>query len=223
MATPREYRDSVIGKRFDEDGVFGAQCVDAFKHFCRTVLDFNISSETICAGTGYATSIWDNYESLGLDKYFDKVPSNNMVEGDWTIWSIGSKECPDSHIAMFLKDMQNGKGLFLGQNQMNKKEYTECPISYHGVRGGLRPKIYHQKQYINIDADIVKRNFYDKDTNKLKGQLSPKKFGGLSYDLLGVDGQFAIIPSVDFGVVKIKITSKTPITNTPQHKHGNWS
>ena len=143
MATPHEYYLSVIYKSFDEDGIYGTQCVDGFRHFCRTVLGYNIKG-ALCNPTGYAHSIWDNYESLGLNKYFDKVPSNQMVDGDWAIWAKGSRTCPDSHVAMFRKDNGNGTGIFLGQNQYGSKVYTQQNFSYDGIRGALRPKIYHQ-------------------------------------------------------------------------------
>ena len=133
----------VKGKKFDEDGVYGCQCVDGFKHFCRTELGLQLGS--ICYPTGYATSIWDNFEDLGLDKYFDKVASDQMVDGDWTIWSYDKKNrsCPYSHVAMFRKDNGNGTGIFLGQNQNGHPEFTQVNIYYDGVRGGLRPKIFH--------------------------------------------------------------------------------
>ena len=140
--TPHEYYLEVIGKRFDEDGVYGCQCVDGFKHFCRTQLGLILGS--ICNPTGYATSIWDNYEKLGLDKYFDKVDANNLVDGDWAIWGMNAKpSCPYSHVAMFRLDNGNGTGIFLGQNQFGHPEYTQVNIYYNGLRGGLRPKIYH--------------------------------------------------------------------------------
>ena len=151
MATPHEYYLQVIYKRFDEDGVYGAQCVDGFKHFCRTQLGFNISHKSICNPTGYATSIWDNFYTLGLDKYFDKVPANQMVDGDWAIWGIGARSCPKSHIAMFRLDNKNGTGIFLGQNQLGHPEFTQVNIYYDGLRGGLRPKIYHQAQCEKVD------------------------------------------------------------------------
>lgn len=143
--TPHGYYEEVIGKRFDEDGVYGCQCVDGFKHWLRTQVGLNLGKKSICYPTNYATSIWDNFEELGFDKYFDKVPSNQMVDGDWTIWSMGSRSCPTSHVAMFRKDNGNGTGVFLGQNQLNHPEYTQINIYYDGVRGGLRPKIYHEE------------------------------------------------------------------------------
>ena len=111
MATPHEYYTKVNGKAFDEDGVYGAQCVDGFKHFCRTVLGYNISHQAICNPSGYAYSIWDNFDKLGLGKYFDKVAPNKMQDGDWAIWNKCSA-CPSSHIAMFRKDNGNGTGVF---------------------------------------------------------------------------------------------------------------
>lgn len=151
MATPHEYYLQVIYKRFDEDGVYGCQCVDGFKHFCRTQLGFNISHKSICNPTGYATSIWDNFYTLGLDKYFDKVAPNKMVDGDWAVWGMNSKSCKFSHIAMFRLDNKNGTGIFLGQNQLNHPEFTQVNIYYDGLRGGLRPKIYHQAQGEKVD------------------------------------------------------------------------
>lgn len=151
MASPHEYYLQVINKRFDEDGVYGCQCVDGFKHFCRTQLGFNISHKSICNPTGYATSIWDNFYTLGLDKYFDKVAPNKMVDGDWAVWGMNSKSCKFSHIAMFRLDNKNGTGIFLGQNQLNHPEFTQVNIYYDGLRGGLRPKIYHQAHGEKVD------------------------------------------------------------------------
>ena len=151
MASPHEYYLQVINKRFDEDGVYGCQCVDGFKHFCRTQLGFNISHKSICNPTGYATSIWDNFDKLGLGKYFDKVAPNQMVDGDWAIWKMSAKSCPKSHIAMFRLDNKNGTGIFLGQNQLGHPEFTQVNIYYDGLRGGLRPKIYHQSKGEKVD------------------------------------------------------------------------
>lgn len=194
MATAHEYYLSVINKSYDEDRTFGIQCVDGFKHFCRTVLGLNLG--TICNPTGLAHSIWDNFESLGLNKYFDKVPSNQMVDGDWAIWAKNSRPCPSSHIAMFRKDNGNGTGVFLGQNQIGGPGYNQINISYSGIRGALRPKIYHQNSsqtqntstsdQILVKGSKVKLNGIFK-VDILKSPLSSNLFGcskltGNSYD-----------------------------------------
>lgn len=143
--TPQQYYNEVIGKSFDEDGVYGCQCVDAFKHWLRTQVGLNLGKKSICYPTNHATSIWDNFEELGLNKYFDKVRADSMVDGDWAIWGMKSRSCPYSHVAMFRKDAGNNLGIFLGQNQSGHPEFTQQRIYYDGLRGGLRPKIYHEE------------------------------------------------------------------------------
>ena len=219
--TAHQYYLSVINKRFDEDGAWGVQCVDGFKHFCRTVVGYNISKLSICSPTGYATSIWDNFEKLGLNKYFDKVPSNQMVDGDWAIWQTGSKPCPSSHVAMFRKDNGNGTGIFLGQNQAGRREYTQINISYSGVRGGLRPKCYHTpapqpkpkdtRNFVNLPPTVDSWKVYNVGVapvkKNAKATLNPKKFGGLSYYVYEYrdNGTTAVIQTANFGRVKIYI------------------
>lgn len=163
MLKPEDYINQNLGKGYDEDKAYGVQCVDGFKHFCKNVLGFNVSKSTICSPTNLATSIWDNFESCDFDKYFDKVPSNQMAEGDWTIWSKGSTDCPDSHIAMFIKDNKNGTGQFFGQNQYGIRAYTKRNLKYNGCRGAFRPKIYHQdsnkiNNSINVADQILYKN-----------------------------------------------------------------
>lgn len=228
MPTPHEYYLQVIGKAFDEDGSYGAQCVDGFKHFCRTQLGLNLSS--ICYGgnpTGYAYRIWYNFEELGLGNYFDKVPANQMVDGDWAIWNYGATpSCPYSHVAMFRLDNGNNTGIFLGQNQMGHPEYTQVNIYYNGLLGGLRPKIYHQQpvvktKYINLPEWIEERNIYNSNKEQF-ATLKPKKFGGLSYKLYLQDGEFGEIETIDYGRCYVKITDSTPITDVPTYEHGNY-
>ena len=153
MATPHQFFLSVINKGFDEG--YGYQCVAGFKEFCKEVLGVNYFGKSMCYGgnpSGYAYRIWYNFDSLGLGKYFDKVAPNKMVDGDWAIWNYGSKPCPYSHIAMFRKDNGNGTGIFLGQNQgCNGGKFSQINISYSGLLGGLRPKVYHQQQGEKVD------------------------------------------------------------------------
>ena len=233
MPTPHEFYLQVIGKAFDEDGAYGVQCVDGFKAFCRLVLGWNIGKKSICSPTGYATSIWDNFERLGFNKYFDKVAPNQMVDGDWAIWQKGSRPCPYSHVAMFRKDNGNGTGVFLGQNQNGARAFNQVNISYSGLRGALRPKIYHQatghKNYVNLPPQYDKWAFYNLNSAPVKknaiGNLNPKKFGGLSYYIYSYrdNRTTAEIQTVQFGRVKIYIHN-TPATITYDrylYKNGN--
>ena len=233
MPTPHEFYLQVIGKAFDEDGAYGVQCVDGFKAFCRIVLGWNIGKKSICSPTGYATSIWDNFEKLGLNKYFDKVPANQMVDGDWAIWQKGSRPCPYSHVAMFRKDNGNGTGVFLGQNQNGSRAFNQVNISYSGLRGAFRPKIYHQatghKNYVNLPPQYDSWAFYNLNSAPVKknaiGNLNPKKFGGLSYYVYSYrdNRTTAEIQTIQFGRVKIYIKNTPAIITYDRYlyKNGN--
>ena len=176
-----QYYEEVIGKGFDEDGVYGVQCVDGFKHFCRTQLGYNISHSSICNPTGFATSIWDNFDKLGLGQFFDKVPSNQMVDGDWAIWSYdkNNRSCPYSHVAMFRRDNGDGTGVFLGQNQSGVRAYTQRNIYYDGLRGGMRPKIYHQSAVTPNVGKNEKINQIEVKVEKLRVRTSASLNGNI--------------------------------------------
>ena len=242
MATPHEFYLSVINKGFDTDG-YGYQCVAGFKVFCKQVLGLNFYHKSICYGgnpSGYAYRIWYNFDSLGLGKYFEKVAPNKMVDGDWAIWNWGSRPCPYSHIAMFRKDNGNGTGIFLGQNQsVNGARFSQVNISYSGLLGALRPKIYHQnkpkpqpsdtRNFVNLPPSISSWRFYNINSKPIKknaiGTLNPKKFRGLSYYVYRYldNGTTAEIQTVQFGRVKIYIKD-TPASITIgyyKYKQGN--
>ena len=235
MPTPHEFYLSVINKGFDTDGL-GFQCVAGFKVWCKQLLGINYYGKSICSPTKYATSIWDNFEKLGLNKYFDKVPANQMVDGDWAIWKYGrgNNSCPYSHIAMFRRDNGNGTGVFLGQNQsVNGARFSQVNISYAGLLGGLRPKIYHQetghKNYVNLPPQYDSWAFYNLNSAPVKknaiGHLNPKKFGGLSYYIYSYrdNRTTAEIQTIQFGRVKIYIHNTPAVITYDRYLYKNGS
>ena len=76
-------------------------------------------------------------------------------------------------------------------------------------------------KFINIPPTIEERNIYDKNKKQF-ATLKPKKFGGLSYKIYSIDGEFVEIQTVNFGRCYVKKTDKTPITETPTYEHGNY-
>lgn len=241
MSKPHDYYLKVNGKGFDEDGAYGIQCVDGFKHFCRTELGFNISHKSICQPSGYAYSIWDNFDSLGLGNYFEKVYScENLQDGDWVIFNKGSKSCKDSHIAMFRQNNGNGTGIFLGQNQNGHREYTQVNLYLSGIRGALRPKIYinsnntnnsnnSNKQYINLKPSVSSWRVYPLEKSPVKGNekgfLNPQKFGGLTYYIYAFhdNNTTAEIQTSNFGRGKIWINdTNCYISNNPSFEYGEY-
>ena len=216
MLTPTEFYNKHFNRAYDIDGAYGAQCVDAFKLF--TLEQYGISNYD-CTN-GYASGLWIYRKDKPYYEHFIEVDINDMKNGDWVFWNNGSRDCPDSHVAMYY----NGK--FFSQNQAGIRAFTLIDISLDGVLGVLRPKIYntYEKQYINIPGWIDARNIYNVNTFEISGQLKPKKFGGLTYEILNFvdDLIYAEIETRDFGRCLVRITDSTPITNSPLYTHGNF-
>lgn len=225
--TPEQYRNEVIGKGYDEDGSFGVQCVDGFLNWCRTQIGVRFPGGICYGGThgNYAYRIWYNFDDLGLGNWFDKVPANEMVDGDWAIWNWNSTpHCPYSHIAMFRRDL-GAKGLFLGQNQEGVSFYTEKGISYNGLLGALRPKIYHEQPTPPKPIKLKYRSHIQKDgwqEWKRDGEVSgttgeKKRLEAIQIDFnkeVYAKAHIQTLGWVDYG----KITKDTVIGTTGKQK-----
>ena len=220
--TAKEFVNSTIGRAIDIDGAYGVQCVDLFKYF--TKVNYGIYNYT--TGNGWASGLWINRKSKPYYKYFVDANVNSLQNGDWVIWGNGSKDCPNSHVAMFYN------GSFFGQNQWGKRYASLSKISLSGVIGVLRPKMYIQptpkptkKKYVNLPANIDTWRYYNVNGTPVKqnakGFLRPRKYGGLSYIIRGYkDGNnCVVINTKNFGQVKIFIAN-TPatLTDSPKYK-----
>lgn len=110
--TPQDFYNQYHDKAIDYDGVYGVQCVDGWKVFCRWV-----GAPVISSGNNYASGFWLNRFKNGLGKYYDFVTDKSKVKkGDWCVWNNGSS-CPSSHIAMYWGPYGSGKAYFFGQRQ----------------------------------------------------------------------------------------------------------
>lgn len=130
MATPTEFKNSVIGKGFNEG--YGYQCVAAFKEFM-----YSLSGKYVAAAgggaKGYATQ-QAQIEPLGFKWYNGTA---GLKDGDWAIWTNGQY----GHVAMKLGDK------WLSQNQYAADPNAGNPfnlasISTNGIAGYYRPNIY---------------------------------------------------------------------------------
>lgn len=130
--TAKAFYNQQVGKAVDIDYTAGVQCVDLFKIF--TKVNYNVWQYN--CGNGYANGLWLNRKSKPYYKYFDEVSVNNLQDGDWCFWDKGSRDCPDSHVAMYYQ------GKFFGQNQAGVKAATLINIDKQGILGVLRPKMY---------------------------------------------------------------------------------
>lgn len=110
MPSYQDFKNAVLGKGFDIDGYYGAQCWDGYAYYCK----FMGVPYANCTVTGYAEDIWTQRKTNGILNYFDEV--SEMEAGDVAVFKK-SPFTPDTHIAIFDSDAGNGYGNFLGQNQ----------------------------------------------------------------------------------------------------------
>ena len=127
------------GNAYDIDHTSGVQCVDGIKKFN---VDVYGTYDFTC-GNGWAYGLWTNYGTNGVEKYFKQYPYSEAKKGDWIIWNKGSKQCPNSHVAMYIEKAGKGKVKAYGQSQGAKnKAFSFSDISEDGILGVLRPNIY---------------------------------------------------------------------------------
>lgn len=108
MITPEQWEGMTIGKTYDIDKAYGAQCWDYFAYFVKY---FNLPVSTYCGLTGYVCDLWRLKDKNGYGEYFDFInPDEELQNGDWCFWDKGSSHAA-SHVAMYFDGME------LGQNQ----------------------------------------------------------------------------------------------------------
>lgn len=112
MVSYNEYYNTRIGKAYNVDGYYGAQCWDGYADYCR-YLGYPFAN---CSVTGFVQDIWNYRHSNGTLNNFVEV--SVMQPGDVAVFKR-HPNTPYSHIAIFHGDAGGGYGWFLGQNQAN--------------------------------------------------------------------------------------------------------
>lgn len=154
--TPQDYRNEVLGQRFDIDGYYGAQCWDGYAHYMQN-LGYGYAH---CTSSGYVRDVWNNRTSNGMHDSCEVVTI--MQQGDVAVFGV-TAETPYSHIAIFMRDNGNGTGVFLGQNQGGTNgAYNEVTFSYSGILGAFRPKCF---------LDLFKKEEYVPETGSVLNEI----------------------------------------------------
>lgn len=117
MVSYNEFKNTRLGRAFDLDRHYGAQCWDGYAEYC-VYLGVPYAN---CTTTGYVMDIWNNRHSNGVLNHFDEV--TQMQPGDVAVFKQ-HPATPLSHIAIFHADAGNGYGWFLGQNQGGTPYHT---------------------------------------------------------------------------------------------------
>ena len=211
MISAKEFRNTYIGKAIDVDGAAGVQCVDLFKQCCYLAG----KKAFALGGSGYADEIVHRFTALGLDDYFTKVSLADARYGDWCVWDKGSKEAPDSHVAMFEKKDGSSRAIFLGQNQGGVSKATEISISTSGIIGVLRLKAWATTGKKTVTTRVVNDVINGKYGN---GTARKKALEAAGYDYDEV--QAAVNEKLGSGSSNKTVTTKL-VNDVINGKYGN--
>lgn len=131
-----EFINKHINTKADFDGVYGAQCVDLFRQYCKDVL--NIPHTGSVEG---AKDLFLNYEKMPLEKkYFKKIPANktlNMKFGDVVIWDKTPAN-KYGHVAIFITKIGETNILVFEQNGITQNGAKLTYKTIENILGVLR-------------------------------------------------------------------------------------
>lgn len=143
-----DFYKNTVGKCYNYDGCYGAQCWDGFAYYCKW-LGYPVFN---CSTTQLAVDIWNNRKTSGILDYFEEVKPNKLKKGDVIIWKRCA-EHPDSHIAIFDAYYGSNSVYSYGQNQTYPSDcaqgghsFNDVIFSMNGLLGGLRPKNMIKKE-----------------------------------------------------------------------------
>ena len=138
----QSFKNAVLGKAFDIDGFFGAQCWDGFAKY---MIDLGYRA-VHCTTSQFVKDIWNNRKTNGILNYCNEVTV--MQPGDIAVFKEVALWTPYSHVAIFDHDAGGGYGWFLGQNQGGKNgAFTLCKLPYSATFDtAFRPKCFVNSQ-----------------------------------------------------------------------------
>lgn len=128
--TAQAFINQYNGQVVDYDGVYGAQCVDAFKIFCAW-----IGAPVKPTLTGWADGYWTNRSVQGYANHCYFITDKNQLKaGDWLFWGQGSS-CPYSHVGMFVSYAEDGYANIFSENQGGNRGFrtVKCKLDILGA------------------------------------------------------------------------------------------
>jgi hypothetical protein len=106
-----EFVNAYNGKKVDFDGVYGAQCVDLFRQYCKDVWN----TPHLGAVEG-ASQLFRDYERLPQEqKYLHRIPfdiiDQNIQSGDALVWAPSNTN-KWGHVAILIACIDGGLQVF---------------------------------------------------------------------------------------------------------------
>lgn len=133
-----QFKSQVLGKCYDIDGYYGAQCWDGGAKYL-IYLGYPVID---CTVSGYAKDIWIYRKTNGILNFCNEV--SVLQSGDIVIFKEVPNITPYSHIAIFDSDIDGRYGWFLGQNQGGVNgAFILCKLPYSATYDtSFRPKCF---------------------------------------------------------------------------------
>jgi len=173
-ASPQEFYNRTVGRAFDVDGSYGFQCWDLWAECCRA--NGVPLSAIHCSLTGYVEDTWKLRHKSGILQYFDAIPADQIIVGDWIIWGKDYSLTPKSHVAMAWVNRQS-----FGQSQSGIKAANLVSyLDWSRALGAFRLKTWEAKNMLNIVPGKLLRTTYSGQQIILLPQPSGTKLGLVS-------------------------------------------
>lgn len=149
--TFEQIRKNLIGKRYDIDGYYGAQCWDGYAQYMKE-LGYTYAN---CTKSGYVKDIYTERKTNGVLKSCDEVTV--MQPGDIAVFKETPEWTPYSHIAIFVRDVDGQYGVFLGQNQGGENgKFNEMKFPYFATyEKAFRPKCFNKAKPSSSNANAA--------------------------------------------------------------------
>lgn len=185
--TYQSFKNEVLGKAYDVDGYYGAQCWDGVMYYSKW-LGYPVFH---CTNTGFAHDIWTTRKNSGILKYYDEV--YRMEPGDICVFKKNVYYTPMSHIAIFDSDAGNGFGWFLGQNQGGPNgAFNIVKLPYSATyETAFRPKLF-SSQVTKKPENASKTVYWNREAELKVGDT----VAAFNLKITGVSGNLVNIPSV---------------------------
>lgn len=139
--TLNEFISKYNGKKWDWDGVYGAQCFDLFQFYNRDMFGGGFVS-----GNG-AVDIWSTYPANIYTK-IPNSPTGYPLPGDVMIW--GTNYGPWGHVAVVTKANVDNFTCLSQNDPAGRETHLKDYPNYSGVLGWLHPKVG-----VVVDAPVV--------------------------------------------------------------------
>lgn len=173
-ANPHEFYNRTVGKAFDVDGSYGFQCWDLWAKCC---IDNGVPLSVIhCSLTGYVEDTWKLRNKSGILQYFDAIPADQIIVGDWIIWGKDYSLTPKSHVAMAWMNRQS-----FGQSQSGIKPANLVSyLDWNRALGAFRLKQWEARKMLDIVPGKLLRTTYNDQPIVLLPQPTGTKLGLVS-------------------------------------------